>query len=211
MAAFSLGAIEGLETEVAAASQVDTTLTVSGKAADAKTTGDQLGNIKNVIAPTFQTNTAYDAGTYVWVNQELYRFTVHHNAGNWTGTDAERVILENELAGIKSTVKSMNNTGISVAYLDGSSRNIEIDSGGTDFDGGYVDDNNQLHITLNGEDIDGFTPFTLPAGGGGGGAAAGNVTITRVTDAAIACVHGDPVTIQFTFAATDSGGDTLLL
>ena len=105
--------IEGLETEVAAASQVDTTLTVSGKAADAKTTGDQLGDIKNVIAPTFQTNTAYDAGSYVWVNQELYRFTVHHNAGNWTGTDAERVILENELAGIKSTVKSMNNTAFS--------------------------------------------------------------------------------------------------
>lgn len=104
---------------------------------------------------------------------------------------------------------SKSNSGIAVTYLDGSSRSIEIDSGGTDFDGGYVDENNLLHITLDGEDIEGFTPFALPAGGGGGGSTAGTVTITRVTDAAVSCVHGDSVSIQFTFAATDSGGDTV--
>ena len=54
--------IEGLETEVAAASQVDTTLTVSGKAADAKTTGDQLSELKNGIAPIFSKSNAYSVG-----------------------------------------------------------------------------------------------------------------------------------------------------
>ena len=102
--------IEGLETEVAAASQVDTTLTVSGKAADAKTTGDQLSELKNGIAPIFSKSNAYAAGTYVWVGQKLYRFTRAHNAGNWTGVDAEQVVLDDEIADVKSDLNSLNDT-----------------------------------------------------------------------------------------------------
>ena len=133
-------------------------------------------------------------------------------------SSADLAVVSGDLAAVAAAVSDVGNvvadvsktgSGISIAYLDGTSRSIDIDSGGTDFDGGYVDENNLLHITLNGEDIDGFTPFALPAGGGGGGAAAGTVTITRVTDAAVSCVHGDPVPIRFTFTATDSGGDTV--
>lgn len=40
---------------------------------------------------------------------------------------------------------------------------------GLAFDSGYVDEGNLLHLTLGGEDIEGFTPFALPASGGGVG------------------------------------------
>lgn len=46
---------------------------------------------------------------------------------------------------------------------------VELPSGsdGLAFDSGYVDEGNLLHLTLNGADIEGFTPFAIPAGGGG--------------------------------------------
>lgn len=48
---------------------------------------------------------------------------------------------------------------------------VELPSGtgGLAFDGGYVDEGNMLHLTLDGVDIEGFEPFEIPAGGGGGG------------------------------------------
>lgn len=39
--------------------------------------------------------------------------------------------------------------------------------GGLAFDSGYVDEERRLHLTLEGADIEGFTPFVLPGGGGG--------------------------------------------
>lgn len=39
--------------------------------------------------------------------------------------------------------------------------------GGLAFDSGYVDEQNLMHLTLEGKDIEGFVPFALPAGGGG--------------------------------------------
>ena len=42
------------------------------------------------------------------------------------------------------------------------------------FDGGYQDEAGYVHLTLNGEDIDGFVPFLI-AGGGGSGSANGAV------------------------------------
>ena len=131
---------------------------------------------------------------------------------------ADLATVSGDLAVVAAAVSDVGNavadvsgtdSGISVSYLDGSSRNIPIESGGADFDGGYVDENNMMHITLDGQDIEGFTPFALPAGGGGGGQTSGTVTITRVTNAAVSCVYGDDVSIQYTFAATDSGGDTV--
>lgn len=42
-------------------------------------------------------------------------------------------------------------------------------SGGLAFDSGYMDEEGYLHLTLQGEDIDGFEPFYVGSGGGGGG------------------------------------------
>ena len=38
--------------------------------------------------------------------------------------------------------------------------------GGLAFDSGYVDEENRLHITLGGAEVEGFIPFAIPAGGG---------------------------------------------
>jgi len=47
---------------------------------------------------------------------------------------------------------------------------INISKSGLKFDGGKVDEDGLLHLTLNGTDIDGFDPFYVGTGGGGGGA-----------------------------------------
>lgn len=54
------------------------------------------------IAPTFSSSTAYAAGTYAWYSGTLYRFTVDHAAGSWTGSDAVAVVIGAELATLKS-------------------------------------------------------------------------------------------------------------
>lgn len=49
------------------------------------------------IAPNFSASTAYPAGQYVWNDGTLYRFTVDHAAGAWTGTDAAAAVIGGEL------------------------------------------------------------------------------------------------------------------
>lgn len=49
------------------------------------------------IAPNFSASTAYSAGQYIWNSGTLYRFTVDHAAGAWTGTDAAAAVIGGEL------------------------------------------------------------------------------------------------------------------
>lgn len=57
------------------------------------------------IAPTFDPSAAtpYAAGSLVWYNGTLYRFTAAHT-GAWTGTDAVSVLVSEELRGIRCTL-----------------------------------------------------------------------------------------------------------
>ena len=48
-------------------------------------------------AQTFDTSADYAVGDYVLYNGRLYRFTAVHAAGAWTGEDAERVTIADEL------------------------------------------------------------------------------------------------------------------
>ena len=48
-------------------------------------------------AHTFDTSADYAVGDYVLYNGRLYRFTAVHAAGAWTGEDAERVTIADEL------------------------------------------------------------------------------------------------------------------
>ena len=50
------------------------------------------------IAPNFSASTAYSAGQYIWNDGTLYRFTVDHAAGAWTGTDAAAAVIGNDLS-----------------------------------------------------------------------------------------------------------------
>lgn len=62
-----------------------------------------------IIAPTFDTSTAYTVGDYVYYSGALYRFTADHAAGAWTGTDAVSVKLAPEVAELKSAFDDIVN------------------------------------------------------------------------------------------------------
>lgn len=83
------------------------------------------------------------------------------------------------------------------------------DGGGLAFDGGYVDEENLLHLTMEGADIDGFTPIELPAGGGGGGDYGSRITVGMVTAASvIAAESADEVLLEFSFSSVDTATQT---
>lgn len=63
------------------------------------------------IAEVFDAAKAYSAGEYVWnnVDSKLYLFTKDHAAGEWTGTDANEVVLADDVGGLKSAVETNTN------------------------------------------------------------------------------------------------------
>ena len=104
--------------------QTDTSLSVSGMAADAKTVGDDLdaldgrldtieadyvtdsdlSDLEDVIAPTFSTSQAYGVGEYVMYQGALYRFTASHSAGAWNSAEVVEVDVGEELADLNSAL-----------------------------------------------------------------------------------------------------------
>lgn len=72
---------------------------------------------KATLAPNFSTSTAYTAGDYVWHSGKMYRFTMAHEAGSWTGTDVEEAPLS---AGISELKSEIDDFGDTYAKQDGS-------------------------------------------------------------------------------------------
>ena len=62
-----------------------------------------------------------------------------------------------------------NDSGFMVIRNDGEKYNISVRAGGISFDTGYQDENGYIHLTKDGEDVEGFTPFFIEGGGGGNG------------------------------------------
>lgn len=165
-----------------------------------------LGNINDLVSGTVK----YEEQTLT----DAQKTQARGNIGAASSADltslASRVSdAEADIDGLGNVVSDVTKTetGLRINYVDSSFKDITIDDGGISFDGGYVDEDNLLHITLDGVDIDGFTPFVLPATGGG--VTAGTVTIDRITDASIDCIYRDSVPVEFTFTATDSSGDVV--
>lgn len=84
-------------------------------------------------------------------------------------------------------------------------------SGGLAFDGGYVDEENKLHLTAEGIDVEGFDPIPLPSGGGGGGSTGSKLTFSltsgktmSVADTATEC----NITFNFTSIDVETKEDT---
>lgn len=82
---------------------------------------------ESTIAPEFSTSASYTAGSYVYKNGVLYKFTAAHS-GAWTGTDAETVTVGGEVSDLKSALYDMSIgnlhigtliDGKYVKYLDG--------------------------------------------------------------------------------------------
>lgn len=81
---------------------------------------------------------------------------------------------------------------------------------GVSFNGGTVDDSGYLHLQLDGEDIDGFTPFFVGfGGGGGGGSSSAGYTITlqnRLSSRSITAAGGSAVELKYQYTSVDSDG-----
>lgn len=68
-------------------------------AEDAETAAE---SVPALVAPTFNTTTAYAAGDYVYYNGSIWRFTAAHAAGAWTGSDAVQTTVTGEFSDLKS-------------------------------------------------------------------------------------------------------------
>lgn len=88
---------------------VDSSLSVSGAAADAKVTSDAIAVKANTdtIAPLFDATQAYAVNDCVIKDAVLYRFTVAHAAGAWIGTDAKEITVGEELTGLKADISDI--------------------------------------------------------------------------------------------------------
>ena len=81
------------------------------------------------------------------------------------------------------------------------------DGGGLSFDGGYVDAENQLHLTMEGADIAGFTPIVLPAGGVVD--TGSRLVVSMVTGAnVVAAERDEEVWLEFGFTSVDAVSQT---
>ena len=80
--------------------------------------------------------------------------------------------------------------------------------GGMAFDGGYVDGESMLHLTMDGAEIEGFSPIALPVGGGGGDSGS-RITVAMVTGASVvAAESAQEVWLEFGFASVDAVSQT---
>lgn len=100
-------------------------------------------------------------------------------AGLVTST-AMNSALTNALSDVVTNVDYVDGTGLVVTYGDGNTDTIELQTGGLSFNSGEIDDEGYLHLTQNGIDIEGFTPFYVGIPGSGGGSAAD--TVIKITN-----------------------------
>lgn len=99
---------------------------------------------------------------------------------------------------------------LTISYADGSSTNVELDTG-TDIDStAYnIEDDQTLHFyDSSGNELEDLA-VVITGGGGGGGASGGTASIGRVTASNVQCVYGDDCTIEYTVTATDASGDAV--
>ena len=100
-----------------------------------------------------------------------------------------------------------------VVYKNGTQKEIDYStSSGLSFDSGAVDEQGYLHLTLNGEDIENFTPFYVGTGGGGGGSAGGSSMIFAITSGMSSAVTDtkEYVSGKMKFVSTVVGSDPVV-
>lgn len=87
---------------------------------------------ESTIAPEFDSSTSYTAGSYVYKNGVLYRFTADHT-GAWTGSDAETVTVGGELTRLDNGSGSGLTEDVKVALLACFEKVAWIDEDGQDY------------------------------------------------------------------------------
>ena len=105
----------------------------------------------------------------------------------------------------------MGTSGLDVTYSDGSMETIQVTTeAGLSFDSGYQDENGYVHLTKDGEDIEGFDPFVI-AGGGSGSGGGSKLTFACYTSPNFSVMESSgtaPITFKFTSVDADTGTAT---
>lgn len=120
------------------------------------------------------------------------------NTGLVTQLDLQNLLGE--------TVKSIEPTdgGLLVTNQDNTTYTVALNLGGLAFNGGYVDEEGWFHLTIDGEDIEGFDPFIIPAGGGGGGSAGSKLVFAMLTSSNMTVLESSgTANISFRFTSVD--------
>lgn len=83
---------------------------------------------------------------------------------------------------------------------------VEISlSGGLSFNGGYVTEDGYLHLTKDGEDIEGFDPILVGVGGGGGTVSGSKIVFAMYTSSTFSVLENSKkAEIRFKFSSVDS-------
>lgn len=105
------------------------------------------------------------------------------------------------------TINSAKDT-LTVTYADGSTTQIELDTG-VDIDSTQynIDNDYKLHFyDSNGNELEDLA-VEIRGGGGGSSESGGSVSIGRVTAASVQTIYGDDCQIEYTVLANDSSGD----
>lgn len=108
----SAGKVELTAADVGALSGTDATLTGEGKAADAKATGDELGQLKSekanesIVSDAWQSGKTYAVGTYCIYNNNLFKATAQTTAEPGNGSDWVQCNVTNELVAQGNTLNN---------------------------------------------------------------------------------------------------------
>lgn len=97
-------------------------------------------------------------------------------------------------------------TGLKVTWVNGQEEEFTVASegGGQSFDGGYQDEDGFIHLTKDGEDIEGFDPFKV-AGGSGGSTGGSKITFACYTPPAFSVMESSAAAvIRFKFLSIDT-------
>ena len=81
-------------------------------------------------------------------------------------------------------------------------------SEGLSFDGGYQDENGYIHLTKDGEDIEGFDPFLIIGGGGSGSSGGSKITFACYTPPSFSVMETSgtaPIRFKFSSVDTETG------
>lgn len=84
--------------------------------------------VPDMVAPVFSTSTAYSAGSYIYYDGTLYRFTADHAAGAWNSAQAVAVTVGGEVADLKSQIVNSKSTAIPCSFQSiGTKANLNLE------------------------------------------------------------------------------------
>ncbi|MCQ2499751.1 MAG: DUF6273 domain-containing protein [Lachnospiraceae bacterium] len=162
-----------------------TTKNASDAAADARTAREQA----NAAAESAETSARSSAAAAEYLRNLLDKYPTSY------------------VADVEAT-----DGGIRIKYASGDSEVIPVAaSGGLSFDGGYQDEEGYLHLTKDGEEIEGFDPIKIAGGGGGGGTGGSRITFASYTAPTFSVMESSgtaPIRFKFTSVDVETGMET---